>query len=47
MTKTKNKIAWITGGGTGIGKELAQILSDNNSKNNLFFALKYDSNVLW
>ena len=25
----KNKVAWITGGGTGIGKELALILSSN------------------
>lgn len=30
--KTNNRIAWITGGGTGIGKELAFLLSDNNYK---------------
>ena len=27
MTIKKNKVAWITGGGTGIGKELALILA--------------------
>ena len=27
MTLKKNKVAWITGGGTGIGKELALILA--------------------
>ena len=27
MTQKKNKVAWITGGGTGIGKELALILA--------------------
>ncbi len=30
--KTKRKIAWITGGGTGIGKSLAIMLSKNNWK---------------
>ena len=28
MTLKKNKVAWITGGGTGIGKELALILAE-------------------
>ena len=27
MTLKTNKVAWITGGGTGIGKELALILA--------------------
>ena len=30
MTLKKNKVAWITGGGTGIGKELTLILAEKN-----------------
>ena len=30
MTQNKKKIVWITGGGTGIGKELAKNFCDRN-----------------